>query len=171
MMNEPIIWIVLAISLISLVCCVFVILFLWRNRVQTMRLMNMGSVVSDFPTAAQDEKLITLADNEGAVKLGVRLKNIYYIESDDNYIKAWYQDYTGSIKQYMLRCRLKTIEESFANSDLVRCHRKYIINMAKVQVLHKEKDGYYADLGVDSIGDVPVSKTYEPAVLSRFNSR
>ncbi|MBR0299663.1 MAG: LytTR family transcriptional regulator, partial [Bacteroidales bacterium] len=69
------------------------------------------------------------------------------------------------------RCRLKTVEESFANSDLIRCHRKYIINIAKVQVLHKEKDGYHADLGIESIVDVPVSKTYEAAVLGRFNSR
>ena len=71
----------------------------------------------------------------------------------------------------MLRCRLKTVEESFAESDLVRCHRKYIINISKVQVLSKEKDGYQLDLGVESIGAVPVSKTYEAAVLSRFNSR
>jgi len=171
MTDSLIVYVVLAISVLSLVCCIFVVFFVWRNRVQTMRLMNMGSVVSDQATAAPDEKVITLADNEGAMKLSVRLKSIYYIEADDNYIKVWYQDYTGSIKQYMLRCRLKTVEESFANSDLVRCHRKYIINIAKVQVLHKEKDGYYADLGVESIGDVPVSRTYEAAVLATFNSR
>ncbi len=162
---------VLAALAFALVCCVIIVLFAWRKNIKTVRLMNMGGVVSDTAVSSPDEKVITLTDNEGGMKLSVRLKNIYYIESDDNYIKVWYQDYTGSIKQYMLRCRLKTVEESFEGSDLVRCHRKYIINMAKVQVLHKEKDGYYADLGIDSIGDVPVSKTYEALVLGRFNER
>ena len=162
---------VLAALAFALVCCVIIVLFAWRKNIKTVRLMNMGGVVSDTAVSSPDEKVITLTDNEGGMKLSVRLKNIYYIESDDNYIKVWYQDYTGSIKQYMLRCRLKTVEESFEGSDLVRCHRKYIINMAKVQVLHKEKDGYYVDLGVDSIGDVPVSKTYEALVLGRFNER
>ena len=158
---------VLAALAFALVCCVIIVLFVWRKNIKTVRLMNMGGVVSDTAVSSPDEKVITLTDNEGGMKLSVRLKNIYYIESDDNYIKVWYQDYTGSIKQYMLRCRLKTVE----GSDLVRCHRKYIINMAKVQVLHKEKDGYYVDLGVDSIGDVPVSKTYEALVLGKFNER
>ncbi len=162
---------VLAALAFALVCCVIIVLFVWRKNIKTVRLMNMGGVVSDTAVSSPDEKVITLTDNEGGMKLSVRLKNIYYIESDDNYIKVWYQDYTGSIKQYMLRCRLKTVEESFEGSDLVRCHRKYIINMAKVQVLHKEKDGYYVDLGVDSIGDVPVSKTYEALVLGIFNER
>ena len=162
---------VLAALAFALVCCVIIVLFAWRKNIKTVRLMNMGGVVSDTAVSSPDDKVITLTDNEGGMKLSVRLKNIYYIESDDNYIKVWYQDYTGSIKQYMLRCRLKTVEESFEGSDLVRCHRKYIINMAKVQVLHKEKDGYYADLGIDSIGDVPVSKTYEALVLGRFNER
>ena len=163
--------ILLGASVVVLAITAIVVLFKWQKRGQTIRLMNMGTVVSDQATSAPDEKVITMADNEGTMKLSVRLRNIYYIESDDNYIKVWYQDYTGSVKQYMLRCRLKTVEESFAESDLMRCHRKYIINISKVQVLSKEKDGYQLDLGIESIGAVPVSKTYEAAVLSRFNSR
>lgn len=72
---------------------------------------------------------------------------------------------------YMLRCRLKTVEESFAGSDLVRCHRKYMVNMTKVQLLTSEKDGYFIDLDIDSVDRIPVSKTYEEKILSIFNSR
>lgn len=162
------VYLVLAVGVPYLVAALYLAL---QDRDNTIRLMSMESVVSDRANNVQDDQIIALSDNEGVLKLSVRLKNLFYIESDDNYIKVWYQDYTGSIKQYMLRCRLKTVEESFANSDLIRCHRKYIINIAKVQVLHKEKDGYHADLGIESIVDVPVSKTYEAAVLGRFNSR
>lgn len=75
------------------------------------------------------------------------------------------------MKQYMLRCRLKTIEDSFADSGLVRCHRKYVVNMQKVSLLTSEKDGYYIDLGIEGVNPIPITKTYESAVLARFNSR
>ena len=142
-----------------------------RDKNNTIKLLNMGSVVTDLEPAPEVEKKITLFDDSGTLKLVVSSYNLYYIESDDNYIKVWYQDSKGELKQYMLRCRLKTVEDSFAGSDLMRCHRKYIVNMAKVNIISREKDGYYIDLGRDAIEPVPVSKTYEESILSRFNSR
>jgi hypothetical protein len=160
---------ILAALAFALVCCVIIVLFAWRKNIKTVRLMNMGGVVSDTAVSSPDEKVITLTDNEGGMKLSVRLKNIYYIESDDNYIKVWYSDNKGALKQYMLRCRLKTVEESFKGSSLVRCHRQYIINIDKVKVLRKEKDGYELVLDSDLIAPIPVTKTYSANVLSMFN--
>ena len=135
---------------------------------RTIRLMNMREVVTDEPLPASEQK-ITLFDNSGALKLSVSSDNLYYIESDDNYIKVWYTDGKGELKTYMLRCRLKTVEESFLGSDLVRCHRKFIVNMAKVTLLRKERDGYLLDLDNDRIAPIPVTKTYAAQVLSRFS--
>ena len=145
--------------------------FALEDKNNTIRLMNYGSVVSDAPVPARDEKRITLFDNSGVLKFSISSENLYYIESDDNYVQVWYMDSSGGMKQYMLRCRLKTIEESFNDSDLVRCHRKYVINISKVRVLTCEKDGYQVDFDVESVAPIPVSKTYEQAVLARFNSR
>lgn len=145
--------------------------FAVQDRDNTIRLMNYGNVVSDCDYVPQEREKINLLDNDGVLKLSVSQKNIFYIESDDNYIKVWYSDYRGEMRQYMLRCRLKTVEESFAGSDLVRCHRKYIINISKVQILSKEKDGYQLDLGVEGLSPIPISKTYEEEVLNRFNTR
>ena len=77
--------------------------FVIRERANIIRILNMGSVVSDSVTAPQDEKIVTLFDNDGDMKLSVRLRNIYFIESDDNYIKVWYSDNDGELRQYMLR--------------------------------------------------------------------
>lgn len=145
--------------------------FTINEKNNTIRLLNMREVVTDSEPAAWDEEKITLFDNSGVLKLSVRQSNLYFIESDDNYIKVWYMDGAGSMKQYMLRCKLQTVEDSFAGSDLVRCHRKYIVNVSKIDVLVSQKDGYYLDLGIDSVEPIPVSKTYEDAVLERFNSR
>ena len=136
----------------------------------TIRVMNYSTVVSDEVLQPKDEKKITLFDNSGVLKLSVSSTNLYYIESDDNYIKVWYEDSHGVLKQYMLRCRLKTVEDSFADSSLVRCHRKYIVNMDKVKVLRKEKDFYEMELDNDSIPPIQVTKTYEENVLARFNA-
>ena len=145
--------------------------FAISDKNNTIRLLNMSSVVGDINVTPQEEQRITLFDNNGVLKFSIKSDNLYFIESDDNYIQAWYKDNSGELKQYMLRCKLKTIEESFMGSDLVRCHRKYVVNICKINMLSAEKDGYSIDLGIPSVGPIPVSKTYEETILSRFNSR
>ena len=141
-----------------------------QDKNQIIRLMNYGDVVSDETVPVSRLEKITLFDNSGDLKLCVSASSLFYIESDDNYIIVWYTDSKGDLKRYMLRCRLKTVEESFRGSSLVRCHRKYIVNMDKVKVLRKEKDGYELDLDNDAIAPIPITKTYSENVLSRFNS-
>lgn len=137
----------------------------------TIRLLNMGSVVTDVRYQPHEEQRITLFDNNGTLKFSISQENLIFIESDDNYIQVWYRDGAGEMRQYMLRCKLKTIEDSFTESCLVRCHRKYVVNIAGVKLLTCEKDGYYVDFGIEGLNPIPVSKTYEKAVLARFNSR
>ena len=135
---------------------------------KTIRLMNYENVVTDEPVKADSQQKITLFDNSGTLKLSLSPENLYYIESDDNYIKVWYTDSKGDLKQYMLRCRLKTVEESFKGSGLVRCNRKYIVNIKKISMLRKESDGYVLDLANETIPPLPVTKTYTDIVLSYF---
>ncbi len=142
-----------------------------EDKDNTIRLMNFGNVVSDSRTAPQDLEKVTLFGDDGELKMSINLKNLYYIESDDNYIRVWYSDVSGETMQYMLRCRLKTVEESFAGSQLVRCHRKYIVNLMRVELLLRQKDGYYVKLDLPGCEPIPISKTYEQTMISRFNSR
>lgn len=138
----------------------------------TIRLMNYENVVTDEPAKTESLKQkITLFDNSGTLKLSLNPENLYYIESDDNYIKVWYTDSKGELKQYMLRCRLKTVEESFKGSALVRCHRKYVVNIKKVSMLRKESEGYVLDLDNESIPPISVTKTYTDTVLSHFTEQ
>jgi len=135
----------------------------------TIRLMSYENVVTDEPVKPDTQMhKITLFDNSGALKLSLNPDSLHYIESDDNYIKVWYTDSKGELKQYMLRCRLKTVEESFKGSGLVRCNRKYIVNIHKVSMLRKESEGYFLDLENETIPPLPVTKTYTDTVLSYF---
>ena len=141
-----------------------------QNR--TIRLMNMQDVVTEeTPEETATVQKFTLFDNNGVLKLSVSSANLYYVESDDNYIKVWYSDNKGELQTYMLRCRLKTVEESFAGSDLIRCHRKFIVNMAKVKVLQKVGATYEITLDNEAIAPIPVTKTYIGSVLERFQEK
>lgn len=133
----------------------------------TIRLMNYSDTVSDEPPKTRNEKKITIFDNRGTMSLSVSLTNLYFIESDDNYIKVWYTDSESKLQNYFLRCRLKTVEESFMGSSLVRCHRKYIVNIDKVKALSKGTGGYTIIMNNPHIPQLPVSKTYEQTVLDR----
>jgi DNA-binding LytR/AlgR family response regulator len=134
-----------------------------------IKLMTYDNVVTEeSPKPNASTQKITLFDNSGTLKMSLSPENLYYIESDDNYIKVWYTDSKGEMKQYILRCRLKTVEESFRGSGLIRCNRKYIVNIKKVAMLRKESDGYVLDLGNENIPPLPVTKTYTDTILSYF---
>ena len=134
----------------------------------TIRLMNYENVVTDEPHKPENLQKITLFDNSGTLKLSVSPDNLFYIESDDNYIKVWYTNSKGELHSYMLRCRLKTVEDSFKGTGLVRCNRKYIVNIDKVSMLRKENEGYILDLCNDAVPPLPVTKTYVDSVLGYF---
>ena len=137
----------------------------------TIRLMNYDNIVTDEPLKSKSTQKITLFDNSGILKLSISPENLYYIESDDNYIKVWYTDSKGELTKYMMRCRLKTVEDNFKESGLIRCNRKYIVNINKVSLLHKENDGYILDLCNSQIPPLPITKTYLDAVLGHFTEQ
>ncbi len=136
----------------------------------TIKLMRFTTAQVDDNTEEikEEESHISLFDNSGVLKLSIKSSNLYYIESDDNYIKVWYESSSGELKMYMLRCRLKTIEESFKESSLVRCHRKYIVNKDKIKVLRKEGDKYFIDLDFEGISPIVITKTYQKAFIEAF---
>ena len=148
-----------------------------EDKDKTISLMNSMGVVTDEeqqPSSGDNiqhntSDKISLCDNSGSLKFSVSCSNLYYIESDDNYINIWYTDNSGALKMYMMRCRLKTVEETFRNSPLIRCNRKYIVNCQKVKVLKKERDGYVMELDNESIPQIPVTKTYLKNVLKEFS--
>ena len=137
----------------------------------TIKLMNYDNVVTDEPVKSANRQKITLFDNSGTLKLSISPESLYYIESDDNYIKVWYTDSKGDLTKYMMRCRLKTVEDSFKGTGLVRCNRKYIVNINKVSLLHKENEGYVLDLCNAEIPPLPVTKTYLDTVLGYFTEQ
>jgi len=111
--------------------------------------------------------MLSFHDEKGELKLSVQSEQLLYLESADNYVKIHYLN-KGKITHFMLRNSLKNLDDSLANTPMIRCHRSYVVNFDKVKVLRKEKDGIYLAMDEENIPDIPVSKTYTDRVMAKF---
>ena len=147
------------------------LVILLKDTQQRLMLTKSDTVESDDEVMPEHTEIINLMDNNGNLKLSVKLDNLYYIKAEDNYINVFYQR-SGTIASYMLRCKMKTIEDNCVDSSsLMRCHRSYIVNIKKVSVLHNEADGFVIDFEREGLDSIPVSKTYSAKVLEAFNKK
>ena len=99
------------------------------NRHQRQLLDRLGmNVVNDnkVEETEVDSRLIHLVDSTGRIKMSINIDSLYYVESQDNYVKIYY-DSDGKLCNYMLRSTTKAIENRFSDW-LIRCHRGYLIN-------------------------------------------
>ena len=97
------------------------------------------------------------------------LDNLLYVDSADNYATIHYLN-KSKVSHFLIRNSLKWMEKNLTSrSPLVRCHRSYIVNLDKVKVFRKTKDGIFLELDAENIPDIPVSKTYYEAVMAKFS--
>ena len=132
------------------------------------RNLRLRQIEDDYDKAIQQRAatkgLISFYDERNELQLSVTKDNLLYIESADNYIYIWYMK-SNLPKKLMLRNTLKRTAELLADTNVMRCHRGYMVNMEQVKVLRREKDSFYLELGIEGVKDIPVSKTYGDAVL------
>jgi DNA-binding LytR/AlgR family response regulator len=111
--------------------------------------------------------MIAFYDDKSVLKFSVKKEYLLYIESAENYISIGYLD-KGKLARYMLRDTLKNVEGMFSGTEIIRCHRSYMVNFEKVKVIRKGKDGLKLELEAPLTIDIPVSKTYVDSVMNTF---
>lgn len=123
--------------------------------------LRAGRAASETATAAAPQlpQMINLYDNNGTLRLTITVDLLYYLESQDNYVKVHYK-HNDKFSVYMLRSRTSSIEESLAGTGMIRCHRSYIINVRKIAFIGEEHKSYYVTLNDEQIKRIPVSKRY-----------
>ena len=110
---------------------------------------------------------IKFADEKGTVRLIVSADKVISIEAAANYVNILY-DKSGQLVRFSLRNTLKGIEEMCANYDIVRCHRSYFVNLHKIKLIRKEADGFFAELDIDGVKSIPISKLYASDLISKI---
>lgn len=111
--------------------------------------------------------LISFRDERGVLQLSVAKESLLYIESADNYICIWYIK-NNQLKKQLMRITMKEISMQLADTNIVRCHRSYMVNLDLVKVMRREKENLFLELGYPNIKEIPISKTYGEQVMRRL---
>ena len=131
------------------------------NATKTQKASSGEAMVTDNPD------IINFHDYTGALKFTVKLENVYYIKAEGNYVNVFYNN-KGGISSFVLRNKIQAIEDTFAGTPLMRCHRTYIVNTNNIKLIRTEDEGYYIDFNQSGLESVPVSRTYSEKIVKRF---
>ncbi|MDR2361158.1 MAG: LytTR family transcriptional regulator DNA-binding domain-containing protein [Prevotellaceae bacterium] len=112
---------------------------------------------------------ISFYDEKGDLRLSVTREHLLYIEAADNYVNIWYLN-KNTLTKLLLRNSLKTIEKYLENTQVIRCHRSYIVNLETVHVIRRQKDGIYMEFGIPLVPDIPVSRKYDEKISRWFST-
>jgi hypothetical protein len=137
--------------------------FSWRDKKE---LIEKLADIQTFPTTTRN--MIPFYDDKGILKFSIKKENLLYLESAENYVSICYIN-KDKVSKYLLRDTLKKIEETFSGTEIIRCHRSYMVNFEKVKVIRKDKDGLKLGFDDPSVSDIPVSKTYVNPVMQTFS--
>lgn len=140
--------------------------FSWRDKNNLLEKMNLMEQMS----VNSKKHLLKFSDEKGELKLSVFIDNLLYIESAENYATIHYIN-KSKVSHFLIRNSLKWMEENLiTDTPLVRCHRSYIINLDKIKVMKKTKDGIFVEFDTINIPDIPVTKTYYAKVMEKFSA-
>ena len=115
------------------------------------------------------QSVFSFYDEKQELRLSVKRSELLYVESADNYVCIWYLS-KGQLTKFLLRNSLKAMEENFAETNVLRCHRSYMVNFDQVKVIRREKEGIFLELGIERVPDIPISKTYSEKVMRWFQT-
>ena len=124
-----------------------------------------GKLANTVTEKVASKDSISFFDEKGEMQLSIAKENFLYVESADNYVVVWYLK-NEQPRKLMLRMTMGHMEEQLEGTSALRCHRSYIVNMDRVKVLRRDKDGFFAELGLEGVPDLPVSRTYSDAVTA-----
>ncbi len=123
--------------------------------------------LSEAPDPSAQKTMIPLCDEKGVLRLSVKRSDLLYFQGSDNYVTAWYLSHER-LSKYLLRNTLKKMEDDLIAESIIRCHRSFLVNMDRVKLIRREKDGLILELDTPDLVTVPVSKTYMNQVLMSF---
>ena len=106
----------------------------------------------------EDSKLVKFFDEHKRLKLSITPNSLLFIQAEANYVKISYMD-NDKEKSFLLRCSMKSLEETMKRCGMIRCHRSYYVNPLHIRVLSRGKEGQIvAEMKTTQEVAVPVSR-------------
>ncbi len=128
---------------------------------------TLEKITVDNDKSYDSNSLIPFYDEKGILRVSIKMGNILYLEANDNYVNIFYTT-QGKIHHFMLRNTLRNLESLFSKTEIIRCHRSYMVNFSKVRLVFKSSNGLMIELDTPETIHVPVSKNYSENILKKF---
>ncbi len=110
---------------------------------------------------------LSFLDEKNEMRLSIKKENLLFLESADNYVCIWYLHNAG-INKFFLRNTLKSMSSMFTGSNVLRCHRSYMVNFDHVNTITRTHDGIFIEMDNPDITNIPVSRSYAESITKYF---
>jgi hypothetical protein len=105
------------------------------------------------------EKIVLFESDYQKDSLSVKVSQILFIRSANNYIEVFWKE-NGIVKNQLVRCSLTKAEQTVKDEKFIfKCHRSYLVNINFIENVEATPQGY--KLSFDKVDfPVPVSKNF-----------
>lgn len=111
-----------------------------------------------LPASLTPQNMLSLKPDVGKAVFQLAEHDFLFAESKGNYCVITYQD-GDKVKKELLRLSLLNLEGQANCPRIVRCHRSFIVNTARISQRKGNAQGYKLQIG-SSEHEVPVSRKY-----------
>jgi hypothetical protein len=119
--------------------------------------------------AGSPARLVHFSSDNGKDQVAVALDDLLYLESQDNYVAVTWVEGTTR-RASLIRSSLKRQEEILNEPLLMRCHRSYMVNLARVRGCRGNRHGLKLTLeGADR--PLPVSRAWTGDILQKLGTQ
>lgn len=129
---------------------------------EEIRILKLNQVASE--KHVKGTSLVNLFDHSGTLKITASQDDIFFIESQDNYVCIHYL-IGDKMENYMLRNSTQEVEKALRDTNIIRCHRSFLVNINRIKVLKHNKGRAVIAMDDKAKTEVPVSRRYYKELL------
>ncbi|MCI2121410.1 MAG: LytTR family transcriptional regulator [Bacteroidales bacterium] len=139
----------------------------WDDKNRQLKSINARDNSELAPLSAPVAPMVAFFDEKNELRLTIKRGNLLYLESADNYVYICYIN-KGAVSRFLLRNNLKNLEEQFAGTNVMRCHRSYMVNFDNASIIRRENEGLVVEFPQEGVKNIPVSHSYTEQVTKYF---
>lgn len=124
--------------------------------------------IPSLPTPSK-ETILAFNDENNRTDFNLSIHQLLFIKAANNYVEINYQA-ADQVKKHLLRNRLNAVEQQLQHTNIVRCHRSYLVNLEKVERITGNAQGYKLHFPFTADFVVPVSRTKGKELLMLLNN-
>lgn len=137
---------------------IFPAIGIWYYKFQILR-PPAGEALRSKQLANAVVPTILIPAYNGRIALSLSPSSISHLVAVGNYVKVYHWE-EGKLRNQLVRTRLSELEKAFSDhTNLLRCHRSYIVNLDHITAIRGNSSGYKLSLR-EHEETIPVSRSF-----------